>query len=101
MMRRIAALEMIGVYIALVFLLYAIWYWRHRVEVYVIGIFCTGMMLIYSISITNVGALYRMRYGFMMTLVALGVAGGLAAWQELHTRWRLRVPLPHTLIGKK
>ena len=33
MMRRISAVEMVGVYLALIFLPYAIWHWRWRIEI--------------------------------------------------------------------
>lgn len=91
MMRRISALEMIGIYITLPFLLYGIWRWRRRIEIWVIITLCTGMMLVYGLVVANVGTLYRMRYGYMMTLVALGVAAGLALWQDVRQK-----RAPHT-----
>ena len=86
--RRIAALEMVGVYLALAFIPFAIWRWRRRVEIYVILAFCTGMMLFYAVSITNVGALYRFRYGFIMTVSAVGIAAGLTLAEETYKRRR-------------
>ena len=82
-MRRISAVEMVGVYLAFIFLPYAIWHWRWRIEVWLILSFCSGMMLIYAIGIGNVGTLYRVRYGYLMTLVGIGVAGIFAAWDAL------------------
>lgn len=81
-MRRVSGVEMIGNYIALAFLPYAIWRWRKRIEIWVILILCTGMMLVYGLAVANIGTLYRMRYGFMMTLVALGITGALALWED-------------------
>ncbi|MFV9645642.1 MAG: hypothetical protein ACNYWU_07475 [Desulfobacterales bacterium] len=83
MMRRISAVEMVGVYLAFIFLPYAIWHWRRRVEIWLILSFCSGMMLIYATGICNVGTLYRVRYGYLMTLVGIGVAGIFAAWEAL------------------
>jgi hypothetical protein len=83
LMRRVAAGEMIGVYLALAILPCAMWYWWRRIEFWVILAFCTGMMLIYAIAIPTVGVLYRVRYGFLMTLVALAIAGGIVAWQSM------------------
>jgi len=83
MMRRISAIEMVGVYLAFIFLPYAIWHWRRRIEIWLILSFCSGMMLIYAIGICNVGTLYRVRYGYLMTLVGIGVAGIFAAWEAL------------------
>ncbi|MBI4191159.1 MAG: hypothetical protein HY525_11560 [Betaproteobacteria bacterium] len=85
-MGRIAAVEMLGVYAALLFLPYALWAWRRRLEIWLTLIFCGAMIVAYAYAIPNVGALYRMRYGFMMTLVALGVAGALTAWRDLRAR---------------
>lgn len=84
MMRRISAVEMVGVYLAFIFLPYAIWHWRRRIEIWLILSFCSGMMLIYAIGICNVGTLYRVRYGYLMTLVGIGIAGIFAAWEALH-----------------
>jgi hypothetical protein len=81
-MRRVSGFEMIGVYLGLALLLYAVWRWRARLDIWITLIFCSGMMLIYGLVVANVGTLYRFRYGFIMTLVALGIAGGLAFWKE-------------------
>jgi len=81
-MRRVSGLEMLGVYLALAFLPYSVWRWRARPDSWIILIFCSGMMLIYGLVVANVGTLYRFRYGFIMTLVALGIAGELAFWEE-------------------
>ena len=83
MMRRISAIEMVGVYLTFIFLPYALWHWRRRVEIWLILSFCSGMMLICAISICNIGTLYRIRYGSLMTLVGIGVAGIFAAWEAL------------------
>ena len=79
-MRRVSAFEMIGIYISLVLLPLAIWRWRRKPELWIVFIFCVGMMLIYALVVANVGTLYRFRYGFIMTLVAIGIAGGFSFW---------------------
>jgi hypothetical protein len=81
-MRRVSALEMIGIYLSLLALPLAIWRWRRRIEMWVILAFCAGMMLVYGLVVANVGTLYRMRYGYIMTLVALAIAGVLAFWED-------------------
>jgi len=91
LMRRVSAVEMIGVWIALIFLPYALWHWRRRPEFWVLGSFCFGMMVAYGSVIANEGSLYRVRYGFLMTLVALGIAGGLSAYQ----RWNYKSRAKH------
>ncbi len=80
-MRRVTAVEMIGLYLALALLPIAIWRWRRRIELHLIVGYCLVMMLVYGAAVPNVGALYRFRYGFIMTLAALGIAAGVSAWR--------------------
>ena len=81
-MRRVSAFEMIGIYISLVLLPLAVWCWWRKPEFWIVLTFCTGMMLVYALVVANVGTLYRYRYGFIMTLAALGIAGGLSIWER-------------------
>ena len=76
-MRRLAGAEMIGVYCALLFLPYALWRWRNRVEMWLPVVFGTILILVYTFATPNLGTLYRQRYGFLMLLVGIGVAGCL------------------------
>jgi hypothetical protein len=69
---------MLGVYAGLALVPLAVWRWRRRPETYVIVGVCLGFLVAYGLVVPNVGALYRMRYAFLMTLVGLGLAGGLA-----------------------
>ena len=85
-MRREAGFEMIGVYLALLLLPYTIWRWRTRPDLWIIFIFCTGMMLIYGLVIANVGTVYRFRYGFLMTIVAVDLAAGISFIQQWKSR---------------
>ena len=82
LMRRISAMEMIGVYCALLFLPYALWLWRKNIEIWMTLSFCTILLMVYTYIVPNVGSLYRTRYGFLMMLVALGIAGGISAYQR-------------------
>lgn len=88
LMRRISAYEMIVVYFSLLFLPYAIWYWRKRIEIWIISIFCVYMMLVHGLVVCNVGTLYRMRYVYITTLVTLGIAGFIAFLDSLKTKNR-------------
>jgi len=81
-MRRVVAFEMIGVYLSLFWLPITAWRWRSTPQFWIILIFSTGFMLIYSLVVTNIGTLYRYRHGFMMVIVALGLAGGLSVWKR-------------------
>lgn len=85
LLRKISILEMVVIYFALLFLPYAIWYWRKRIEIWIIFIFCVYMILVHGLVICNVGTLYRMRYPYITILVALGVAGFIVfrEWQKI------------------
>ncbi len=88
LMRRVSAAEMIGVYAALILVPFSLWRWRRWPETWILTLFCSGMMMSYGLVVANIGSLYRVRYGFLMTLVALGIAGGLAQYQRLRHRDR-------------
>jgi hypothetical protein len=75
LMRKVSAFEMIVTYFSLIFLPYAVWHWRKRIEVWIIFIFCVYVMLVYGLVVCNVGTLYRMRYLYITILIALGIAG--------------------------
>ena len=84
--RREAGIEMVGVYLALALLPYAVWRWRRRSDLWIILIFCAGMMLVYGLVVTNVGTLYRFRYGFLMTIVGVDLAAGFTFIQQWNNR---------------
>jgi hypothetical protein len=75
--RRVVAVEMLGVYPALLALLLAAWRWRGRADLWIVVLPIVAMLGVYALAVPNLGALHRFRYGFLMTLVGLGVAGGL------------------------
>lgn len=83
LMRKISAFEMIIVYFALIFLPYAIWHWRKRIEIWIILAFCFYMVTIYGLVVCNIGTLYRMRYAYIATFVALGIAGFITFLENL------------------
>ena len=95
LMRRVSAVEMIGVYVGLVLLPLSLWQWRRRPEIWVFVLFCAGMMVAYGLVIANIGSLYRIRYPFLMPLVALGIAGGVSAYQ----RWSCRSRTKHNSVS--
>ena len=82
-MRRVSGVEMLAVYLALLFLPYAMWRWRSRVEMWLPAAVCTILLLMYAYATPNIGSLYRLRYGFLMLLATVGVASALAAWRSL------------------
>ena len=75
LMRRVSFLEMIIIYFGLFFSIFSIWYWKNRIELWMIVAFCSFMSLIYGLCIANVGTIYRIRYPFITTMLALGLAG--------------------------
>ena len=81
-MRAISAVEMVFVYAALLFLPYALWRWRKQIEVWMMFGFCIILLLIYTYITPNIGSLYRSRHGFLMLLLALGIAGAIALRQR-------------------
>jgi hypothetical protein len=85
-MRRISALEMTGVYAALLFLPYGLWRWRRQVESWLMAAGCVFLVTLYAYVIPNVGTLYRMRYGFLMAVVALGVAAVITLIKQAPNR---------------
>jgi hypothetical protein len=75
MMRMASVGEMIVIYCALLFLPYALYRWRKNIDMWLIAYLSTSILIVLSLGVCNVGTLYRMRYGFLMIMVALGIAG--------------------------
>lgn len=71
--RKIAALEMIFVYFALVLLVFSVFSRKGQLSFWTFLYFSLGIILVYSLSVPNLGSLYRVRYGFLMLLVATGL----------------------------
>jgi hypothetical protein len=77
-MRAASALEMVFVYAALLGLPILVWRRRRQPVLWLLLFVCAGMLVVYALSVPNVGALYRFRYPFLMPLVCMGVAGWLS-----------------------
>ena len=73
LMRWITGFEMIFIYLCYPFLIMAIWSWRKRLELWIILFWAIGAILLYAMVSPNIGALYRFRYGFLMTLTSIGI----------------------------
>lgn len=86
LMRRISGVEMTLVYMALLFLPVALWLWRRKIEIWLTFTFCITLLLIYTYITPNVGTLYRSRHGYLMMLVAMGLAGAIAGWRRVFRR---------------
>ncbi len=85
-MRKMSACEMLIIYFTLLFLPFALWLWRKRAEMWTIFLFCAYMMLAHGLVVSNVGSLYRMRYVYIMVLVALGIAGCMVFIDNVRAR---------------
>ena len=72
--RKVSGIEMLGIYFGLLFALLSFKKWRTKPAWWIIISFCGGMMVVYALVDVNIGTLYRTRYGFIMTIVALGLA---------------------------
>ena len=72
-MRRVSMLEMIIVYSALAFLPLAIWRWRRSGPFWVLLALSVSLTLVFTVATPNVGTLYRVRYGFLMPVVGVGL----------------------------
>ena len=74
-MRLVAGIEMLVLYPLLIFgLPLAVWRWHSRPEFWLTTAFCAFFIVLYASVTPNIGSLYRMRYGFLMTLSAIGLA---------------------------
>lgn len=74
-MRRMVGMEMLVVYLILICLPFAIVALRRKPLFWVLVGFSLAMLWLYASVIPNLGTLHRLRYGYLMTLVAL-VSGG-------------------------
>ena len=81
-MRRLVGIEMIGVYLSMLGLPFAIWRWRKNLPFWIALTFAVGMAVLWSLVVNNMGALYRYRHGFTMIIMSLGLAGGFAFWER-------------------
>jgi len=88
--RRIVGIEMIGVYFSYIFLPYAFYKWRKRIEFWSILSFCSSITLLMGFIVLNVGTLHRLRYGFLMPIVTLGIAGFIMARDDFLNKKTLK-----------
>jgi len=72
--RKISGIEMLGIYFVLLCAALSFKKWRKIPAWWILIFFCSSMMVIYTYTNINMGTLYRMRYGFIMTIAALGLA---------------------------
>ena len=81
--RALAGGEMLLAYLAMAAAVLSAWRFRRRPELWVVLFVALAMLVLYAIATPNLGTQHRMRYGFLMLVVGLGVA-------ELSARLRRR-----------
>jgi len=89
LMRRAVGVEMLLTYVALVGLALNVWRWRARLELWFVLAYGGVTTLIWAYIVPNIGSLHRARFGFLMVLVALGIAGILSSQRV--AGWRTSV----------
>lgn len=72
--RSVAAVEMLFSYCSFFGLLLFMWRYFRKLKFFIMSTYCISMILIYSIVTPNIGALYRMRFGFFIIFVGMGFA---------------------------
>jgi hypothetical protein len=83
LMRKESGVEMIIIYVCLLGLIYSLWNFRAKIEIWVLSAISFGMLIVYTCTIPNVGALYRFRYPYLMPLVCLGLSGVIILCQKI------------------
>ena len=98
-MRRISAAEMLITYVSLCFVPYLLFRSRRSLNIWLFLMVNLLILLLYAYVVPNVGTLYRLRYGALMPLVAMGVAGAAYAFEDLRARWSNCAGPPLTKLG--
>ena len=87
--RVVAGAEMVLIYVVLPFLLYAIYAWRKRPELWIMLLPALAWVLIYTYTVPVVGSLMRYRFGGYIIIIMLAMAGLLQAIHD-YRNWRRR-----------
>jgi hypothetical protein len=74
LMRRVLSIEMMSIYVGVLFLPLAIWRYSNKVEFWFILSFFTLLILIHVYLVPNLGVLHRMRYGYLTALVGIAIS---------------------------
>ncbi len=85
-MRRVSILEMLATYGLMLGIPFALWSWRCRVEIWSIATLCGSVLIVYGLASPNMGTLYRVRYGYLMVFLSLGVLG----WDSIRQLAKMR-----------
>lgn len=74
LIRKVTGFEMLIIYGCLIFAVVSFKKWRTNPAWWIIIYYCGGMMTFYAFNALNIGSFYRVRYGFIMTIAALGIS---------------------------
>ena len=74
-MRFESGIEMVFAYFCLLGLPLFIWRNPGDTALWLVIFVCISLLAIYAITVPNLGALYRFRFPYFMTMVGLGLAG--------------------------
>ena len=88
LMRRVSGFEMLIVYFCLAGLIPGFYLARKKSTFYVMILICTAFLMLYGLVVPNIGTLYRFRYPFLMSLVALGLFAWLLLIKNLRQNRR-------------
>jgi len=80
-MRRLNGLEMVCLYVAMLGLVPAIYYWRRRFEFWVVFVFFGYFTLVPVYVLPNIGTIVRYRYAPIMAIAGLGIAA-IGMWLQ-------------------
>jgi hypothetical protein len=73
--RLLVGLETLLMYAIEVFAIYGLWQGRRQFPVWFLSLVTLMSIIALALVVTNIGALYRMRYAFLMPLIILGAKG--------------------------
>jgi hypothetical protein len=88
--RALSAAEMIVAYFCLLGLPAAVWTQRRCLALWTVLGVCTGMILVYALTVPNIGSLYRFRFPFYLPVVCIGLSGLLGLWPAVRQHLRDR-----------
>ncbi|MBU4258593.1 MAG: hypothetical protein KKH45_04310, partial [Proteobacteria bacterium] len=90
---------MIFFYICLAFFIWGLWEYRKSLEFWIITIHSTFGIIVFTYVYPNVGSLSRMRYGFYMVIIGMGVA--FAVQKLIESRQKIQPPSSKAEPGLK
>jgi hypothetical protein len=92
MTRMVAGFETLGMYVIEVLALLALWFKRRHLAAWLLFLAAATGVMALGLVVVNIGTLYRMRYGFWMLVIIVGMAGALQALSTLSSKKRRPQP---------